>query len=143
MLAVEDDLVKRLAERANTPGAAAELGRAGVAGVRLDEAQQRTVAALAGTAPLVVIEGAAGAGKTTTLAAARTLLEMDDQQLVVVAPTLKAAQVAATELDTPAFSAAWLVHQHGYRWDDDGHWTRHSRVPRPAQPRPRRPAAAR
>ena len=132
VLAVEDDLVKRIYQRANAPGAAAELGTrgAGVAGVRLDEAQQRTVAALAGTAPLVVIEGAAGAGKTTTLAAARTLLEMDHQQLVVVAPTLKAAQVAATELNTPAFSAAWLIHQHGYRWDEDGHWTRTPAVER-------------
>jgi type II secretory pathway predicted ATPase ExeA len=61
---------------------------------------------LAGTAELVVIGGAAGAGKTTTLRAARELLEMDDLRLVVVTPTLKAAQVAAAELGTPASSAA-------------------------------------
>ena len=23
-------------------------------------------------------------------------------------------------------SAAWLVHQHGFRWDEDGRWTRES-----------------
>ena len=124
VLDVETDLIDRLAARATTPGTAGRRAPT-VGGVRLDGAQQRTVAALAGTAQLVVIEGAAGAGKTTTLAAARVLLEMQERQLVVVAPTLKAAQVAGTELGTPAFSAAWLVHQHGYRWDTDGHWTRH------------------
>jgi exodeoxyribonuclease V alpha subunit len=123
VLEVEADLVDRLAARALTHGTAGATSPA-VAGVQLDEAQQRTVAALTGDARLVVIEGAAGAGKTTTLAAAATVLDMNDQQLVVVAPTLKAAQVAGTELGTPAFSAAWLIHQHGYLWDDDGHWTR-------------------
>ena len=46
---------------------------------------------------------------------------------MVVTPTLKAARVAEQQVGTDAFSAAWLVHQHGYRWDDDGHWTRDSR----------------
>jgi len=41
----------------------------------------------------------------------------------VVTPTLKAAQVAAREVGT-AGSVAWLVHQHGFRWDSDGHWSR-------------------
>ncbi|WP_342780344.1 MobF family relaxase [Nocardioides rubriscoriae] len=124
VLAVEADLVDRLAARATTPGTPDSVGPS-VARGRLDEAQQRTVAILAGTAQLAVVEGAAGAGKTTTLAAARVVLEMRHEQLVVVAPTLKAAQVAGHELGTPAFSAAWLIHQHGYRWDEDGHWTRH------------------
>jgi hypothetical protein len=39
----------------------------------------------------VVIEGAAGAGKTTTLAAARTAIEQFGGRLRVVTPTLKAA----------------------------------------------------
>ena len=125
VLEVEADLVDRLAARTLPPGTPGSMGSA-VAGVRLDEPQQRTVAALTGNARLVVIEGAAGAGKTTTLAAAATVLDMHDQELVVVAPTLKAAQVASTELGTPAFSAAWLIYQHGYRWDEDGHWTRHA-----------------
>ena len=38
-------------------------------------------------------------------------------------PTRKAAQVAAGEIGTAAHSVAWLLHQHGYRWDDDGRWT--------------------
>ncbi|MCW2813175.1 MAG: ATP-dependent exoDNAse [Nocardioides sp.] len=124
VLAVEADLVDRLAARAATPGYPSPIGTR-VAGVELDAAQQATAAALAGTGELVVIEGAAGAGKTTTLRAARELLEMGDLRLVVVTPTLKAAQVAAAELGTPASSAAWLIHQHGFRWDEDGQWTRH------------------
>ncbi len=123
MLAIEADLVNRLAARTTTPGTPVSAASV-VAGIRLDAAQQRTTGVLAGTGRLIVIEGAAGAGKTTTLAAARELLEIAEHRLVVVTPTLKAAQVASTELGTPAFSAAWLVHQHGFRWDDDGHWTR-------------------
>jgi len=69
-------------------------------------------------------KGRAGAGKTTTLAAARTALGERGHRLVVVTPTLKAATVAARELGSRAFSAAWLAHQYGYRWDDHGLWTR-------------------
>ena len=43
---------------------------------------------------------------------------------MVVTPTLKAAEVAAAETGADGHSAAWLIHQHGWRWDDDGHWTR-------------------
>jgi hypothetical protein len=38
--------------------------------------------------------------------------------MLVVTPTLKAAQVAAREVGH-AGSVAWLVHQHGFRWDDE------------------------
>lgn len=58
------------------------------------------------------MEGAAGTGKTTTLAAARDVLDAADRRLVVVTPTLKAAQ---HQVGTDAFSAAWLVHQHRRR----------------------------
>lgn len=123
VLEVEADLVDRLAARATSPGAPARMSPV-VARVSLDEAQQRVVAALAGTHRLIVVEGAAGAGKTTTLAAANALLTMDERQMVVVTPTKKAAQVAADQLGAPAFSAAWLAHQHGFRWDEDGAWSR-------------------
>ena len=77
-----------------------------------------------GQARLVVVEGAAGAGKTTTLAATKTALSEQGHRMVVVTPTLKAAQVAGPRGRHGAVSAAWLVHQHGFRWDDDGRWTR-------------------
>ena len=90
----------------------------------LDQAQRQVVAALGGTASLLVIEGPAGAGKTTTLAAARELLTQDNTRMVVVTPTLKAAQVAEEQLGAAAFTSAWLIHQYGFRWDKDGHWSR-------------------
>jgi exodeoxyribonuclease V alpha subunit len=91
---------------------------------RLDAGQAAAVAALAGDRQLVVVEGAAGAGKTTTLAATRALLEEQGQRLTVVTPTLKAAQVVQQEVGATAGSVAWLVHQHGWRWTDDGTWSR-------------------
>ncbi|MEO7061988.1 MAG: MobF family relaxase [Lapillicoccus sp.] len=94
------------------------------AGPGLDAGQRQVVTALAGGHRLLVVEGAAGAGKTTTLAATRTALEGQGERLVVVTPTLQAATVAAQQVGAPAFSAAWLAHQHGHRWDDDGRWTR-------------------
>ena len=120
VLAVEAELLDSIAARATRPVTVA-VGLRGIA--HLDPAQQRVVAALAGDTGLLVIEGAAGTGKTTTLAAARDTLEAYDRRLVVVTPTLKAAQAARQQVGADAFSAAWLVHQHGYRWDEDGHWS--------------------
>jgi exodeoxyribonuclease V alpha subunit len=128
VLDAEADLTARLAAR-STP---VEIDRRqgpesalpeGVHG-RLAAGQAAAVAALAGDRPLVVIEGAAGTGKTTTLAATRALLHARGRALVVVTPTLKAAKVAAAEVGTAAGSAAWLAFQHGWRWTDDGVWTR-------------------
>lgn len=120
VLAVEADLVDTFAARSARPATDAVRLR----GIdHLDPAQRRVVAALAGDAGLLVIEGAAGTGKTTTLAAAREVLDDADRRLVVVTPTLKAAQAAKQQVGADAFSAAWLIHQHGYRWDEDGHWT--------------------
>mgnify|MGYP000622033623 CR=1 FL=1 len=127
VLEVEADLTARLAARATTGGPDTDLTppveRAAAAG-RLDAGQATAVAALAGNRPLVVVEGAAGAGKTTTLAATRDLLEAQGRRLVVVTPTRKAAKVAAGEVGTAAGSAASLAFQHGWRWNDEGRWTR-------------------
>ena len=121
VLAVEADLVDSMTVRAAQPIAVA----VGLRGIdHLDSTQQRVVSALAGDTGLLVIEGAAGTGKTTTLAAARDVLDASGRRLVVVTPTLKAAQAAQEQVGADAFSAAWLVHQHGYRWDEDGHWSR-------------------
>ncbi|WP_092195107.1 MobF family relaxase [Blastococcus tunisiensis] len=130
VLAIEVDLTARLASRATgrpagvpdtdpTPPVDVAAGSA-----RLDAGQAAAVAALAGPRRLVVIEGAAGAGKTTTLAAARNALAEQGRRLVVVTPTLKAAQVVAAEVGAVAGSAARLAFDHGWRWNDDGAWTR-------------------
>ena len=122
VLAVEGDLIGRLARRAEQPARRIRLSGRGL--VRVDPAQAAVVAALAGDGQLVVVEGAAGAGKTTALRSTQALLARQGNRLVVVTPTLKAAEVAAAETGAEGHSAAWLIHQHGWRWDNDGHWAR-------------------
>jgi conjugative relaxase-like TrwC/TraI family protein len=137
VLDVETQILQRLLMRSRSAGPAEEarfqhatLARFARIG-RLSLEQARVVAALTGEGPLIVVEGAAGAGKTTTLAAVRTRLAARGHRLMVVTPTLKAAEVAALETGASGRSAAWLIHQHGWRWDDDGHWTRHPSEPCP------------
>jgi hypothetical protein len=93
----------------------------------------------------VIVEGAAGPGKTSMLGvalvaggitpvavtnprdtAAGAQQEMRYMTGVarVVAPTLRAAQVAKAELGIPAASVAALVYANGWRWNNDGAWTR-------------------
>jgi exodeoxyribonuclease V alpha subunit len=122
VLEVEADVLARIARRAVQPARKVRIGGGGL--VRIDPTQAAAVGALAGDGELVVVEGAAGAGKTTALRSARELLSRQGRRLLVVTPTLKAAEVAAAETGAEGHSAAWLTHQHGWRWDDDGHWTR-------------------
>ena len=136
VLAVEADLVTRLIGRAEQPAHVAAFADPdaepqpdGQGPEGLDLAQSAAVASLAGSAQLLVVEGAAGAGKTKTLSATQELLAERGHRMVVVTPTLKAAKVAGRETGTKAFSAAWLAHQHGWRWDEDGRWTREAATP--------------
>jgi len=122
VLQVEADLITRIARRATQPPRKARFAGRGM--VRIDPTQAAVVGALAGDGPLVVVEGAAGAGKTTALRSVQQLLSLQGHRLMVVTPTLKAAEVAAAETGAQGHSAAWLIHQHGWRWDDDGHWAR-------------------
>jgi len=119
---IETDIIHRLAARGARPARPARVGARGIDWV--DPAQAAVVGALTGTGRLVVVEGAAGAGKTTALRAARRRLAQQGRRLLVVTPTLKAAEVAAAETGAEGHSAAWLIHQHGWRWDGDGHWAR-------------------
>ncbi len=89
----------------------------------LDTGQTEAAAAVASADPLVIVEGAAGSGKTTMLATAITAANEPDGVVRVVAPTKKAADVAHQTLGVPADSVAALVHAHGYRWNADGVWT--------------------
>ena len=94
------------------------------AGGGLDETQAEAAGAIASADPLVIVEGAAGAGKTTMLGAAITSAATEGRATRVVTPTKKAADVAARELGVPAESVAKLLHAHGWRWNDDGVWSR-------------------
>lgn len=90
----------------------------------LDADQVRAAAVVASTDPLVIVEGAAGAGKTTMLATAIEAIRAEGGRVRVVAPTKVAAEVAHRELGIEAESVAALVHAHGWRWNADGVWTR-------------------
>ncbi|MGZ0095964.1 MobF family relaxase, partial [Microbacterium arborescens] len=90
----------------------------------LTQSQSDAARALASAAPLVVVEGAAGAGKTTMLKSAADLASESGRQFVVVAPTLRAAQEAGAALGTPASSAHKLAHEYGFRRDPFGRWSR-------------------
>lgn len=90
----------------------------------LDDEQARAAAAVASGDPLVVVEGAAGAGKTTMLGVAIAAAQAEGRATRIVTPTKKAADVAARELGVPTDSVAKLVHDHGWRWNQDGVWTR-------------------
>ena len=81
---------------------------------------------------ITVVEGAAGAGKTRRLAATREQVEARGGRMLVVTPTRKAAQVASGEVGTETRAVAKLLHEHGFRWDDEGHWSRTE--PSPAAP---------
>lgn len=88
----------------------------------LDDDQERAAAVVASANPLVVVEGAAGSGKTTML---KTAIEAAaGRGTRVVTPTKKAADVAAQDLGIPTDSVAALVYAHGFRWNSDGVWTR-------------------
>ncbi|WP_243743425.1 MobF family relaxase [Brevibacterium luteolum] len=91
---------------------------------KLDAGQPLAAGAVASTDPLVIVEGAAGAGKTTMLDVAIQVAADEGRASRVVAPTLRAAQVAHDELGVSATSVAALVYAHGWRWNDDGVWTR-------------------
>lgn len=124
VLAVEADLSASFAARASLPGLPEP-----VASWNLDDVQLQAVAALAGTYQLAVVEGAAGAGKTTALAATSIAVAQTGQRMLVVTPTLKAAQIAAAEIGATAYSAAWLARQYGFRFDEDGRWSREPSIP--------------
>ncbi|MCL1900750.1 MAG: AAA family ATPase, partial [Promicromonosporaceae bacterium] len=100
----------------------------------LDDGQARAAAAVASDDPLVIVEGAAGSGKTSMLAVAIAAIQRDHEGgyssdslaglTRVLAPTRRAAQVAQAELGAPATSVAALIHAHGWRWNNDGVWAR-------------------
>lgn len=125
VIAAETRLRDLLATASSTSGKTrhADLTAPAV-GRGLDDAQAQAAAAIASTDQLVVVEGAAGAGKTTMLGVAIGAAASEGRPTRVVTPTKKAADVAVRELGVPAESVAKLLHAHGWRWNNDGVWTR-------------------
>ncbi len=118
--ALRDQLTAAVPEREPKHPSVAEAARK----AGLDTGQTVAAGAVASADPLVIVEGAAGAGKTTMLGVAISVAAEHGRASRVVAPTLRAAQVAHDELGVPATSVAALVYAHGWRWNEDGAWTR-------------------
>lgn len=97
----------------------AERAAAGEDAVQLDGPQIQAARAVAGSAPLVTVEGPAGAGKTTMLTVAERAVAAQGHRMLTVAPTMKAAQVAQQEIGADGSSLHALLFQHGYRWRTD------------------------
>lgn len=87
VLEVEANIVIRIARRVDRPARRARIAGRGL--VRIDLTQAAVVGVLAGDGLLVVVEGAAGAGKTTALRSTQALLTRQEHRFVVVTPTLK------------------------------------------------------
>jgi ATP-dependent exoDNAse (exonuclease V) alpha subunit len=134
VLEVEADLTTRLTNRAQARVTAGHLWSS--TGKRLDPTQRRVAEAMVGQYRLLVVEGAAGTGKTATLkAVARNLVFTPAGSLTVVTPTRKAAQVAGARLDpADALTAMQLAYAHGFRKDPDGRWTRTDQRPQMLEP---------
>lgn len=122
VLRVERDLRERFTERGLRSGLVFDDTQPVITGLNAEQSQ--AARALASRAPLVVVEGAAGSGKTTMLGAARELAAAEGMHLVVVAPTLRAAGEAAAATGATASSAHKLAHEYGFRWTKDGRWSR-------------------
>lgn len=88
-------------------------------GRRLDEGQTNAAAAIAGTDRLVTVTGPAGTGKTTMLKVSAASLTEQGRQLIVVAPTKKAASVAGRETGATASSLHGLLYDNGWRFGPD------------------------
>lgn len=106
----------------------AELSRITPAVTDLDESQRAAASAIAGSHGLVTVTGPAGTGKTTMLRVAFDALTAQRRRMLVVAPTRKAASVAAREVGSGASSLHALLVDHGYRWGTNAAgatvWTR-------------------
>ena len=128
VLDAEHDLARRLAVRGGDVGR--DLDRAALAKVSsaadgdLDDRQARAVAVLGGDRSLVVLENAPAAEKRAIVAMTRDVLAEDGHTLMVVTPTSRAGRAPRGGAGKSAGSASWLVHEHGWRWDDQGTWTR-------------------
>jgi exodeoxyribonuclease V alpha subunit len=102
-------LSARLAESGESPPVAAEADLAGrVLGLTLAPDQARAVAA-AVSAPVAIITGGPGTGKTTIVRAVIAILRRRDQKFVLAAPTGRAAKRLAELTGAPASTVHRLL----------------------------------
>lgn len=119
----EDQLKTRLAVRAAAPAPTAiAAGEVHESFSRLNDAQAEAAAALAVGTWLSVIEGYAGAGKTTMLAAAAKIRGPGAPMLTVTPTVVASHEVRSAGAE--ACSLHKLLHAHGFRWNEHNQWNR-------------------
>lgn len=122
VLAVDEQLTDALTNRALIPGENGTVD-ADRGGFMLSEAQQFAAEAIAGTHELVVVQGAAGAGKTTMLEAAQEALARQGRRMVAVSPTKRGALEAGDVLGVDGESVHALLYRAGAHIDEStGRW---------------------
>ncbi|MBL5975594.1 MAG: hypothetical protein D3X82_18105 [Candidatus Leucobacter sulfamidivorax] len=122
VLATDQQLTDALITRALIPGDNGTV-QGERDGFTLSEEQQFAAEAIAGTHQLVVIQGAAGAGKTTMLQAAAESVQEQGRRLLVISPTKRGALEAGDVLGTDGDSVHALLYRAGATVDEDtGRW---------------------
>jgi exodeoxyribonuclease V alpha subunit len=89
----------------------------------LTEGQAAAARAITGTHGLVVVEGAAGSGKTSLLSAANEQIDSEGRRMVAVSPTKRGAMEMAKEVNAQGNSVHGLLVRAGATFDDRGRWT--------------------
>lgn len=122
VLAVDQQLTDALITRALIPGDHGQV-QTKHEGFTLSEEQTVAAEAIAGSHQLVVIQGAAGAGKTTMLQVAAEAVQKQGRRLVVVSPTKRGAIEAGNVLGTTGDSVHALLYRAGANVDEEtGRW---------------------
>src|SRR5665647_2993695 len=112
-------------ESVGTPSSRAATSAAFFVGVTILVARPSACAAAIATPSIVVLPAPAAPSTTTSGSPEATAAaQAEGRATRIVTPTKKAADVAARELGVPTDSVAKLVHDHGWRWNQDGVWTR-------------------
>lgn len=116
--ACEDDVRGRLAvrgiEAATPPNLSPLAGE-----LSLDTGQRQALETICSDSPLVVVEGAAGAGKTHMLRAVKEQCDRTGTALTLVTPTRRAAQSATHETGMKAGTVMGLLEAYGWRHNPD------------------------
>ncbi|PFG20709.1 AAA family ATPase [Serinibacter salmoneus] len=122
VLATDAAITRSLRRRAQAGGVDGEV-EVDRGGFSLSDGQAAAARAVAGTHQLVVIEGAAGTGKTTMLSAANEAIQAEGRRLVAVSPTKRGALEMASEIGAEGSSVHGLLVRAGARFDDQGRWS--------------------
>ncbi|WP_460944242.1 MobF family relaxase [Okibacterium endophyticum] len=128
----ENDLTDALTRRAERSGEDG-LVEADRGAFSLTEGQAAAARGITGNHALVVVEGAAGSGKTSMLAAANEQLKLDGRRLVSVSPTKRGAEEMAQAVKGKGNSVHSMLVRAGASFDETGRWT----LPTQWKPQPR------